>query len=78
LEALQAVLKDAKEQNVTHYACLGDVVGYGANPKECLQIVRDMKTLALKAITTSIAHRARNPEALTILAVRPFSGPAAR
>jgi len=42
LEALQAVLEDAKKQNVTHYACLGDVVGYNANPKECLDIVRGM------------------------------------
>jgi predicted phosphodiesterase len=42
LEALEVVLKDAKEQNCTHYACLGDVVGYNANPKECLDIIREM------------------------------------
>ena len=42
LEAFQVVLEDAKNQKVTHYACLGDVVGYNANPKECLDIVRKM------------------------------------
>jgi len=42
LEALRVVLDDAKKQNCTHYACLGDVVGYNANPKECLDIIRDM------------------------------------
>ena len=42
LEALQAVLEDCKAQNISHYACLGDVVGYNANPKECLDIIRDM------------------------------------
>jgi len=42
LEALQVVLEDARSQNCTHYACLGDVVGYNANPKECLDIIRDM------------------------------------
>ncbi len=42
LEALQVVLEDCKNQKVTHYACLGDVVGYNANPKECLDIIRDM------------------------------------
>jgi predicted phosphodiesterase len=42
LEAFQVVLADIKEQKCTHYACVGDVVGYGANPKECLKIVRDM------------------------------------
>jgi len=42
LEALEAVLADTKEQKCTHYACLGDVVGYNANPKECLDIIRGM------------------------------------
>jgi predicted phosphodiesterase len=42
LEALQVVLADTREQKCTHYACVGDVVGYGANPSECLKIVRDM------------------------------------
>ncbi|MCS7090953.1 MAG: metallophosphoesterase family protein [Verrucomicrobiota bacterium] len=42
LEALQAVLEDAQKQGCTHYACIGDVVGYGANPRECLEIVRSM------------------------------------
>jgi predicted phosphodiesterase len=43
LEALQAILKDAKEQEVSHFACLGDVVGYNANPVECLEIVRELE-----------------------------------
>lgn len=42
LEAFEVVLADAKEQKCTHYACVGDVVGYNANPKECLDIVRSM------------------------------------
>jgi predicted phosphodiesterase len=42
LEAFQVVLKDTKEQKCTHYCCVGDVVGYNANPKQCLDIVRDM------------------------------------
>jgi predicted phosphodiesterase len=42
LEAFEVVLKDTKEQHCTHYCCVGDVVGYGANPKECLDKVRDM------------------------------------
>jgi predicted phosphodiesterase len=42
LEAFEVVLNDAKEQKCTHYCCVGDVVGYNANPKECLEIVRTM------------------------------------
>lgn len=48
LEALEAVLADARAQKVTHYACLGDVVGYNANPKECLDIIRDMRMPCVK------------------------------
>ncbi len=42
LEALQVVLDDTKKQGCTHYVCLGDVVGYNADPRECLDIVREM------------------------------------
>lgn len=42
LEALQVVLEDTKKEGCTHYACLGDVVGYNANPKECLDVIRSM------------------------------------
>lgn len=42
LEALEAVLEDAREQQVTNYACLGDVVGYNADPKACIKIIRDL------------------------------------
>lgn len=42
LEALNAVLDDADEHNCTHFVCLGDVVGYNANPHECVKRVREM------------------------------------
>ncbi len=42
LEALEAVLEDAQAQNCGEFICLGDIVGYNANPRECLEIVRSM------------------------------------
>jgi predicted phosphodiesterase len=48
LEAFQVVLADARAQNCTHYCCVGDVVGYNANPKECLDIVREMNMPCVK------------------------------
>ena len=42
LEALQAVLKDAEEHGCEQYVCLGDVVGYNADPSACLDLVREM------------------------------------
>jgi predicted phosphodiesterase len=42
LEALNAMLADAQAQGVTDYVCLGDIVGYAANPRECVEIVRGL------------------------------------
>ena len=42
LQALEAVLADAREYGCTEFHCLGDVVGYNANPGECLEIVRNL------------------------------------
>jgi predicted phosphodiesterase len=48
LEALEAVLSDSRDQGCTHYACVGDLVGYNANPRECLEIIRDMNMPCVK------------------------------
>jgi predicted phosphodiesterase len=48
LEAREVVLADAREQGCTSYICLGDVVGYNANPRECLQIVQSLKCPVVK------------------------------
>ena len=37
LEALTSVLSDAMERNIDEVICLGDFVGYGANPSECVE-----------------------------------------
>jgi len=41
LEALQATLADIDQRGIQKVYCLGDVVGYGASPKECLDLVLD-------------------------------------
>lgn len=48
LEAFQAVLDDSKQQRCSHYAFLGDFVGYCADPKACLDIVRAMNAPCVK------------------------------
>jgi diadenosine tetraphosphatase ApaH/serine/threonine PP2A family protein phosphatase len=40
LEALEAVLADAARQRPDGYLCLGDLVGYGPDPNECVARVR--------------------------------------
>ena len=40
LTALDAVLADAESRRPDAYVCLGDVVGYGPDPNECVARVR--------------------------------------
>jgi diadenosine tetraphosphatase ApaH/serine/threonine PP2A family protein phosphatase len=48
LQALTAVLKDAAEQNASHYACVGDIVGYNANPIECLEKIQELCPVSVR------------------------------
>jgi predicted phosphodiesterase len=48
LEAFHVVLEDIRVQKATHIVCLGDIVGYNANPKECLDLVRQMNMPCVK------------------------------
>jgi predicted phosphodiesterase len=47
LEALQAVLSDARGQGVDEVFCLGDIIGYGPNPCECLDMVIEASRVCL-------------------------------
>ena len=47
LEALQAVLKDIETQSVEKIYCLGDVIGYGPNPRECIDLVMELPVVIL-------------------------------
>ena len=40
LEAFEAVLADIETQNVDQIYCLGDIIGYGPNPRECIDRVQ--------------------------------------
>ncbi len=41
LEALTAVLEDIRQQQADRIVCLGDIVGYGADPAACVGLVRE-------------------------------------
>ena len=41
LEALDSALKFIDRSDVNRIVCLGDIVGYGANPNECVDLVRE-------------------------------------
>ncbi|MFQ5602764.1 MAG: metallophosphoesterase family protein [bacterium] len=41
LEALESVLKDIDNKQIDSLICLGDLIGYGPNPNECVDIVKE-------------------------------------
>lgn len=42
LEALEAVLEALLREKVDGYVCIGDIVGYGADPKACIRLVQGL------------------------------------
>ena len=49
LEALQAVLDLLLKERIDRYLCIGDVVGYGADPKACMRLIKKLEPAALVA-----------------------------
>lgn len=47
LEALEAVLADVGRAGATEILCLGDFVGYGASPSECVERLRPVVAAAV-------------------------------
>jgi diadenosine tetraphosphatase ApaH/serine/threonine PP2A family protein phosphatase len=47
LPALEAVLEHAEREGVDRWVCLGDTVGYGAQPNECCELVREKVSFSL-------------------------------
>ena len=45
LEALESVLQDIEDEGIERIICLGDIVGYGANPKECLNKMKSINDI---------------------------------
>jgi len=47
LESLEAVFADIRSQGISEVYCLGDLLGYGPNPRECIDIVMQCKVCLL-------------------------------
>jgi predicted phosphodiesterase len=48
LQALEAVYADARDKGVDTFVCVGDIVGYNANPAECLELIRSTCTAVVR------------------------------
>jgi diadenosine tetraphosphatase ApaH/serine/threonine PP2A family protein phosphatase len=58
LEALQAILTDAAQHGTKDIYCLGDLVGYGPNPCECLDLAMQWKLILLGNHDWAVLHNA--------------------
>src|SRR4051794_37241144 len=47
LHALDAVLSDVEREDVHEIWCLGDIVGYGADPNDCCERIREQADAVL-------------------------------
>ena len=70
LEALQAVLERIHRLKVDEIVCLGDIVGYNANPNECVDIVRKEKILSVLGNHDACASGLEEPYRFNPLAQR--------
>ena len=70
LEALEAAHADARARRCTHFVCLGDVVGYNANPRECIARVRELGCPVVKGNHDEEATLSASSERFNELAER--------
>jgi predicted phosphodiesterase len=68
LEALQSVIADAQIQGCTHFICLGDLVGYSADPAACIELVRSLDCPVIKGNHDEQAAMAGSLDGFTELA----------
>lgn len=68
-EALEAVLDDARARGCERFVCLGDIVGYGADPVVCLEMLRSLPCeVVLLGNHDAVAAGLEEPESFNDLA----------
>ncbi len=68
LDALEAVLSDVTAVGCDEIRCLGDIVGYGADPELCVRRVRDVAIANLLGNHDAVAVGVHSDEAFNELA----------
>ena len=68
IEALTAVFADMEQAAIERVICLGDIVGYGADPNDCLHLIKEKCDIVIKgnhdeAVGGPEEYSSFNPEA---------------
>jgi predicted phosphodiesterase len=70
LEALQVVLERINALSVDEIVCLGDIVGYNANPNECVEIMSEKKITCVLGNHDAVAAGVDKADKFNIFAWR--------
>ncbi|MDP8224438.1 MAG: metallophosphoesterase family protein [Candidatus Lernaella stagnicola] len=60
-DALKAIVKETEALKPDRYVCLGDVVGYYAEPQECVDLVREMDMMCIQGNHDGVAGGGEEP-----------------
>ncbi len=69
-EALRAVLDELDRRGAEKIVCLGDIVGYGPEPDECVALVRERAAWSLLGNHDAMAVGQATPEYINLRARR--------
>jgi len=73
LEALSAVLDSLGRESIDKYICLGDIVGYAANPNKCTQLIKGVADASILGNHDSAAIGTTSTEGFNPLARKAIS-----
>ncbi|MFO7973642.1 MAG: metallophosphoesterase family protein [Candidatus Hydrogenedentota bacterium] len=69
-EAMEAVLEKIEERGIEQILCLGDVVGYNANPNECATLIRERGIPTVCGNHDAVACQREEPWGFNIIALQ--------
>lgn len=69
ITALKAAVADARAAGIAQFVCLGDIVGYGPRPKECVTLVRRIVSACVKGNHDWAVAHPEDPVAMNDLAM---------
>jgi predicted phosphodiesterase len=73
LEALQALLAAIKADGIEYLIHLGDLVGYNANPRECLQLMQEERVISVLGNHDLAIFEPRTAQNFNVLAHKALS-----
>jgi predicted phosphodiesterase len=68
LEALTAVIQDIEKSSVEKVIFLGDAVGYGADPNDCVRLIGDLCDIKLLGNHDYVAMGLESPRHFNLMA----------